>query len=131
MDTSLISQKLKFTNKRIIKLPKNFICLTLNSKQFKKFFCVVKSAKHTIDSRTDDIKLHVYDRSLYTVTLSVGLLGHCESNITVHPEKAYINKINFQVSIFSNPLNLKENFLMKTMSRTKSELTINNKVITF
>ena len=51
-----------------------------------KFFRVtISSIKHTKNTNSDIISLHVHNNSPYKLTLSLGLLGYCETNATISP----------------------------------------------
>ena len=43
------------------------------------------SSKHTKNTTSDLISLHVYNNSLYKKTFLLGLLGNCETNATISP----------------------------------------------
>ena len=53
-----------------------------------KFFRVtISSIKYRKHSNSDIISLHVNNSSPYQITLSLGLLGYCETNATTSPTK--------------------------------------------
>ena len=66
-------------------------------KPIHKFFKItISSIKYLKNSNSDIISLHVYNNTPYQVTLTLGLLGYCETNATISPihEKAYrVNNI--------------------------------------
>ena len=69
----------------------------LEFKPIHKFFRVtISSIKNTKNTNSDIISLHIYKKLPYKITLSLGLLGFCETNATTFPtlEVAYrVNKI--------------------------------------
>ena len=46
------------------------------------------------DSNSHMISLHIYNISLYKVTLPLGLLGYCKTNATISPTKEIAYRIN-------------------------------------
>ena len=45
-------------------------------------------------SNSDNISLHVYNNSPYQITLSLGLLGYCETNATTLPTNEVAYRVN-------------------------------------
>ena len=46
------------------------------------------------NSNSDIISLHVYNNSLYKITLPLGLLGYCETNATTSATKEVSYRVN-------------------------------------
>ena len=69
----------------------------LEFKPIHKFFRVtISSINYSNNTISNMMPLHVYNDSLYRITLPLGLLGRCETNATISPtvETAYrVNKI--------------------------------------
>ena len=69
-------------------------------KPIHKFFRVTNSSiKYTKNTNSDIISLHVYNNSPYKITLSLGLLGYCETNAIISPtlEVAYRQNSIFEI----------------------------------
>ena len=91
----------------------------LELKPIHKFFKVrFSSIKYTKNTNSDIISLHVYNNSPYKKkTLSLGLLGYCETNATISPtiEMAYrvnniVQLLNIcQSTILNEELSFKKN----------------------
>ena len=63
-------------------------------KSVHKFFKItISSIKYLKNTNSDIILLHVYNNTPYQITLSLGLLGYCETNATISP----INEVAYRV----------------------------------
>ena len=58
------------------------------------FKITISSIKYSKNTNSDIISLHVYNNTPYQVTLSLGLLGYCETNATISP----INEVAYRVN---------------------------------
>ena len=64
-------------------------------KPIHKFFKItISSIKYSKNTNSDIISLHVYNNTSYQVTLPLGLLGYCETNVTNSP----LNKVAYRVN---------------------------------
>ena len=60
-----------------------------------KFFRVtISSIKYMKNSNSDIVSPHVYNNSPYKITLPLGLLGYCETNVTSSPTKEVAYRMN-------------------------------------
>ena len=46
------------------------------------------------NSNSDIVSPHVYNNSPYKITLPLGLLGYCETNVTTSPTKEVAYRMN-------------------------------------
>ena len=73
----------------------HFFIFDLEFSPIYKFFRVtVSSIKYLKDSNSDMIYLHIYNNSPYKITLSLGLIGYCETNATISPTKEIAYTVN-------------------------------------
>ena len=64
-------------------------------KPIHEFFRVtISSIKYTKNTNSDLISLHVYNNSPHKITLSLGVLGYCETNATVSPTLKVAYRVN-------------------------------------
>ena len=60
-----------------------------------KFFKItISSIKYERNSNSDIISLHVYNNTPNKITLTLGLLGYCETNATTSPVKEIAYRVN-------------------------------------
>ena len=64
-------------------------------KPIHKFFKItISSIKYLKNTNSDIISLHVYNNTPYQVTLTLGLLGYCETNATISPMHEKVYRVN-------------------------------------
>ena len=80
------------------------------------FRVTISSIKYMKDSNSDRIYLHIYNNSPYKITLTLGLLGYCETNATISPTK----EITYRVSNNLQLLDICQSTILD------EELSINN-----
>ena len=80
---NVTSLSVKYITKKLIKIY-FFKCLTLNLNQF--IICLVYHF-HRSNTNSNLISLHVYNNSLYNITLPLGISAYCESNATKQKKK--------------------------------------------
>ena len=86
-------------------------------KPIHKFFkIIVSSIKHSKNTNSDIILLHVYNNTPYQLTLPLGLLGYCELNATISP----INEVAYRVNNILQLLDICQSTILD------EELSINN-----
>ena len=67
----------------------------LDFRPFRNFFeLTISSIKYEKQSNNDIISLHVFNNSPYQITLSLGLLGNCETNATTALTKKVAYRVN-------------------------------------
>ena len=66
------------------------------------FRVLISCKKNSKNTNTDIIALHIYIKSPYKVTFSLGSLGYCKTNATFHftHERAY--KVNTNLKLLDN-----------------------------
>ena len=82
----------------------------------KLFKITISSIKYSKNTNCDIILLHVYNTTLYQITLSLGLLGYCETNATISP----INEAAYRVYNILHLLDICQSTILD------EELSINN-----
>ena len=88
----------------------------------KLFRVTISSIKYMEDSNSDMISLDVYNNSPYKNTLPLGILGNCETNVTISPTKevAYrVNKISQLLDICQSTILHKEISINNLISNEK------------
>ena len=67
----------------------------LDFRPFRNFFeLTISSIKYEKQSNNDIISLHVFNNSPYQITLSLALLGNCETNATTALTKKVAYRVN-------------------------------------
>ena len=86
-------------------------------KPIHKFFKItISSIKHSKNTKSDINSLHVYNNTPYQVTLTLGLLGYCETNATISPT----NEVAYRVYNIIKFLDICQSTILD------EELSINN-----
>ena len=91
----------------------------LEFKPIHKFFRItISSIKYMKHSNSDIISLHVYNNSPYQITLTLGLLGNCDTNATTSPT----NEVAYRVNNILQLLDISQSTILD------EELSKNNKI---
>ena len=86
-------------------------------KPIHKFFKItISSIKYSKSTNSDIISLHVCNNTPYQITLSLGILGYCETNATISP----IIEVAYRVNNILQLLDICQSTILN------EELSINN-----
>ena len=100
----------------------------LEFKPTHKFFRVTKaSIKYTKNTNSDIFSLHVYNNSLFKITLPLELLGYCETNATNSPTI----EIACRVKNILNFLDICQSTILNEESSNKNIVSDKNGTRTF